>query len=222
MIHWSNTSSYKEFPIRNDEPAQVAPVPVKANFKQAKKEGVLKIAASFVDTAVRRKHVERSYDLVTGHLKGGLTRHAWTTQDIPVQPYPLDFAKYQLKGSFTDEVWLQVALFPDRKHPSVPAAVFDIVLKPYGRGNSRHWLVDSWAPAGYEGVPSGPLRGNGGNPLNAAPGGATIEYKSGLSARWLFVPISAFALGLLVISGLAARGWWRGRRALKRYHSTLR
>ena len=40
----------------------------------------------------------------TPALRVGYTRRAWATQDIPVVPYPLDFAKYQLKGSFTDSV----------------------------------------------------------------------------------------------------------------------
>jgi hypothetical protein len=218
MIHWSNTSTYKEAPLRN-EPVQLPVVPVKADFKRAKKEGVLDVAATFVDTAVKRNHVDRSFDLASPTLRTGYSRKAWATTDIPVQPYPVDFAKWKVKGSFTDEVWLQVAVFPDKAHPQVPAAVFDVVLRPFGHGTARHWLVDSWAPAGYEGIPSGPLGRNSGNPLTAGSGGATIEYKSGLSARWLLVPLSAFGLALIIVSIFAVRGWWRGQRALKRYKS---
>src|SRR6266536_2150562 len=69
MIHWSNTSHFHMAPIRYNEKAQVAKVPVKADFRRAKKEGVLHVAAQFVNTAVRRKHVERSYDLATPTLK---------------------------------------------------------------------------------------------------------------------------------------------------------
>ena len=50
--------------------------------------------------AVKRKHVDRSFDLVTPNMKSGYTRHAWATQDIPVQPYPLDIAKYKVKAVF--------------------------------------------------------------------------------------------------------------------------
>ena len=217
MIHWSNTSHFHMAPIRYNEKAQVAEVPVKTDFRRAKKEGVLHVAAQFVNTAVRRKHVERSYDLATPTLKTGYTRRTWATQDIPVVPYPLDFAKYQLKGSFTDEVWIQVALFPDKAHKNVPSAVYDIVLKPFGHGNSRHWLVDSWAPAGYLNVPAGPLTGNGGRPLASTQRG---EWKGKVGTGWLLLPISAFLLGLVLVTTLALRGWWRDSRAVKRYKST--
>jgi hypothetical protein len=223
MIHWSNTASYHEAPIRMNEPADVVANPVPTSFSQAKKEGALTVAAKFVDTAVRREHVERSFDLATPALKTGYTRHTWATQDIPVQPYPLDFAKYRLKGSYTDSVWLQVALFPDKAHAkTVPAAVFDIVLKPFGRGESRRWLVDSWAPAGYQGVPSGPLGGTRdakGNPLPPAE----ITYEAKLQSRWwLLVPLSGFLAAVLLMTAVIGRGWWQNSRALKRYRSFYR
>ena len=221
MIHWSNTSTYKEPPIRYNEPADTVAIPVATVFGPAKKEGVLEVAAAFVNTAVKRVHVERSFDLASPNLKTGYTRRAWATQDIPVQPYPLELAKYRVKGSFTDSVWLQVALFPDRAHKKVPAAVFDIVLRPYGHGQTRHWLVDSWAPAGYQGVPSGPLGGvrdNNGNPV-----ASEVTYESPLKSRWwLLVPMSGFLAAILVVVGVAARGWWRGSRALKHYKSKYR
>jgi hypothetical protein len=219
MIHWSNTSHYKEPPIRYNEPADVVVNPTRADFKTAKNQGVLEVAAAFVDTAVKRQHVERSFDLASPALRAGYSRHAWATQDIPVQPYPLELAKYKVKGSFTDSVWLQVAVFPDKAHKAVPAAVFDIVLKPYGQGTRRHWLVDSWAPAGYQGVPSGPLGGV--RDANGNPVAATVGYESQLQSRWwLLVPMSGFLGAMLLLTVLAVRGWWRNARAVKRYKST--
>jgi hypothetical protein len=153
-----------------------------------------------------------SYDVASPALRRGYTRRTWATKDIPVQPYPLDSAKYKLKGSFTDSIWLQVALYPDKKHKSVPSAVFDLTLKPFRNGNARRWLVDSWAPAGYEGIPSGTLANERGPVAN-------VEYKGSLSQGWLLVPISMFALGLVLLVGVGVRGWWRGNRALKQYKS---
>jgi hypothetical protein len=219
MIHWQNTSTYKEPPIRYDEPADVVVNPTKTNFAAAKHQGVLEVAAAFVQTAVKRSHVERSFDLASPALKAGYTRRAWATRDIPVQPYPLQFAKYRVKGSFTDSVWLQVAVFPDKAHKAVPAAVFDIVLKPYGNGPGRHWLVDSWAPAGYQGIPSGPLGGV--RDKNGNPVASTVSYESKLKSQWwLLVPLSGFLGALLLLAVLAVRGWWRNARAVKRYKST--
>jgi len=207
MVHWSNTSHYRAAKTRPGTPQVVKP-PIHVSFTLRKKAGVLKIAAAFVNTAVKRKHVDRSFDLVTPNMKSGYTRHAWATQDIPVQPYPLDIAKYKVKGSFSDEVWLQVAAFPDRAHKAVPAAVFDLVLKPV-RGR---WLVDSWAPAGYQNIPSGPLGGSRDTTV--------IDYKSGISQWWVFAPVSAFVLGLVLLGIVGVRGWWRGQRALKSYKRT--
>jgi hypothetical protein len=211
MIHWSNTSHVHYAKTRPGKPTILA-APVPADFRVAKREGVLRIAAQFVNTAVRRERVELSYDIASPDLRRGYTRKTWATQDIPVQPYPLDSAKYKLKGSFADSVWLQVALYPDKKHKSVPAAVFDLTLKPFRNGDGRRWLVDSWAPAGYEGIPAGPLGGNPG-PV------ASVAYKGSLSQGWLFVPVSMFALGLVLLAGLGVRGWWRGNRALKEFKS---
>ena len=215
MIHWSNTSHYRMATVRYDEQAQVYTPPVARDYRKAKQEGALVVAAKFVNTAVKRKHVADSFDLTTPALHTGYTRKAWATQDIPVVPYPVDFAKYQVKGSFTDSVWYQVAVFPDHAHATVPAAVYDLVLKPTGSGASRRWLVDSWTPAGYQGIPSGPL----GSSSRRAPG-EVVEYEGALSGGWLFVPVSAFALGLLLLAALGVRGWWRGKRAVKRYKSS--
>jgi hypothetical protein len=210
MVRWSNTSHVHYAKTRPGKPT-IVPVSVPADFRTAKREGVLLVAAEFVNTAVRRQRVAASYDLATPALRRGYTRKTWATHDIPVQPYPLDWARYKVKGSFTDSVWLQVALYPDRKHKTIPATVFDLTLKPFSDGKSRRWLVDSWAPAGYQGVPSGPL----GSTRNVAD----VEYKSVLSKRWLLVPISVFALGLLLLATLGVLGWWRGKLALKRYRS---
>lgn len=211
MVRWSNTSHVHYAKTRPGKPT-IVQVSVPADFRTAKREGVLRVAAEFVNTAVRRQRVAVSYDLATPALRRGYTRKTWATRDIPVQPYPLDFARYKLKGSFTDSVWLQVAVYPDRKHKTIPAAVFDLTLKPFSDGKSRRWLVDSWAPAGYTGVPAGPLGGSR-KPV------ATVEYKSALSRRWLLVPISAFIVGLLLLATLGLLGWWRNKSALRRYRS---
>jgi hypothetical protein len=213
MVHWSNTSHVHYAKTRPGKPTVLAN-PVHADFRVAKREGVMRVAAEFVNTAVRRHNVAVSYDLTTPTLHSGYTRKTWSTEDIPVQPYPLDSARYKLMGSFTDSVWLEVAVYPDRKHKSVPAAVFDLTLKPFaGSGHAHRWLVDSWAPASYQGVPSGPL-GSDKGPLGAT---SNVEYKSGLSNVWLLVPISGFIVGFCLLIGLAARGWYRNNRAVKSY-----
>jgi hypothetical protein len=214
MVHWSNTSHVHYAETRPGKPT-VVKNPVHADFRVARKEGVMEVAAEFVNTAVRRHNVEASYDLATPTLKQGYTRHSWATQDIPVQPYPLESARYKLMASFTDQVWLEVAVYPDRKHKSVPAAVFDLTLKPFPAGHAHRWLVDSWAPSGYTGMPTGIL-GSDRKPLAASN---QVEYKSKLPRVWLLVPISGFLLAVMLLVGFGVRGWWRGNRALKNYRS---
>jgi len=210
MVNWSNTAKREETPLR-DEPAQVAPVPVKAPFAKAKREGVLETAARFVDTAVVRRRVADSWELTDPSLRSGYTRASWATEDIPVQPYPVDGAKWRVDYSWRDVVGLEVALYP-KKGTNVPAAVFDMELHAYGKGKSRRWLVSSWTPAAYRGIPDAPL---GAKP--AAP----VELKSPLDRRWLLVPFSVFLLALLIPTALGVRGWWRGRLAERRYRSNL-
>ena len=151
MVHWSNTSHVHYAETRPGKPT-VVKNPVHADFRVARKEGALRVAAEFVNTAVRRRHLEVSYDLASPTLKQGYSRHAWATEDIPVQPYPLDSARYKVMGSFTDQVWVQVALYPDHKHKSVPAAVFDLTLKPFANGRRAplaRRLVDAGRLHGY-------------------------------------------------------------------------
>ena len=213
MVHWSNTSHVHYAKTRPGKPTVLA-TPVHADFRVAKREGVMHVAAEFVNTAVRRHDVAVSYDITTPNLHSGYTRKAWATQDIPVQPYPLDSARYKLMGSFRDQVWLEVAVYPDQRHKSVPAAVFDLTLKPFPNGSHAHrWLVDAWTPASYTGIPSGPL-GSDRGPLGST---SNVEYKSGLSNAWLLVPISGFIIGFFLLVGIGARGWWRNNRAVKSY-----
>src|SRR5262249_51953044 len=95
MVHWSNTSHVHYAKTRPGKPTVLAN-PVHADFRVAKREGVMQVAAEFVDTAVRRHNVAVSYDLATPTLRSGYTRRTWATQDIPVQPYPLDYARYKV------------------------------------------------------------------------------------------------------------------------------
>lgn len=213
MIHWSNTSHYVELKPRPGKPMVVLP-PTRVSFKEAKHEGVLQVAAAFVNTAVKREHTDRSFDLATPNLRQGFTRKTWAAGDIPVQPYPVSVAKYDLKGSFTDEVWLQVAVFPDKAHKkAMVPTTFDLVLKPMGKGKARHWLVDSWAHTGYLSMPTG---------IEGAKQDYLVDYKSSISGWWVLAPLSAFGLGLVLLAAVAGRGWYRQARAMRRYRSTYR
>ena len=214
MVHWSNTA--KPLPeVFTDEPAQdMTAVPESAPFGKARREGVLRTARQFLLTAVVRENVAASWSLTDPELKQGYTRATWATEDIPVQPYPVDAARWKVDYSWRDVVGLKAALFPKKGREEVPAAVFDMELHAHGKGKNRRWLVSSWTPASYTGIPAGPL--------GSSRTAGTYVDKQPLAAHWLFAPFAVFGVALLVPLGLGLRGWWRGRRAVRRYEAGLR
>jgi hypothetical protein len=213
LVYWSNTAHPP--PETFDDTAGFRPEPVQESvpFARARKEGALVTAKKFLQTAVVRENVAQSWDLTAPSLRTGFTKRTWATNDIPVQPYPVDAARWGVDYSFEDEIGLKVALFPKRG-ANVPAAVFDMHLLAFGSGKNRRWLVDSWTPASYVRIPSGPL---------GAPQPAFPAFEKGrLSATWLLVPLSIFAVLALALVLYMGRDWWAGRRALRRYKATLR
>lgn len=214
MAHWSNTAKLEPEVFSNEPSQDMTAVPTRVPFAKAKREGVLRTAAKFLRTAVVREHVADSWELTDPALKQGYTRATWATQDIPVQPYPVDSAKWKVDYSWPNVVGLKAAVFPKKGH-DVPAAVFDMELHAYGKGKNRRWLVDSWTPTSYTGIPAGPLGAN-------ANRGVVYEGKKPIATRWLFAPFILFGLAMLVPLGLGIRGWLRGRRAVRRYEAGLR
>jgi hypothetical protein len=213
MIYWSNTGTTYDIAADRSEPAPLPPAPKPAPFRSAVDEGALETARRFLRTAVVREHVEDSWDLTHPSLKAGFTRETWATQDIPVPPYPLGSARWDVDYSWQGVVGLKIALFP-KQGSTVPAAVFDMQLRALGQGKERRWLVDSWTPTAYTGVPQGPLLGGSNRP--------PAEYKSPLGASWLALPLGILALALMIPLAVLGRGWWRDRRATRRYEAGMR
>src|SRR5581483_89040 len=103
------------------------------------------LAQQFVATAVARKHVASSYDLVCPEMKEGYTREKWASGDIPVVPFPVYFGKWRLSYSFDTEVDVQVALFARPKAKLRPV-IFDLTVHPCGKSQGKRWLVSSFIP----------------------------------------------------------------------------
>jgi hypothetical protein len=213
MIHWSNTGTSYDIAAETSEPPPPPPAPQRAPFTGNVRRDVLDTAARFLRTAVVREHVEDSWELTAPSLKQGFTRKTWATQDIPVAPYPVDVARWDVDYSWEGVVGLKVALFPKRGE-EIPAAVFDMQLRAFGKGDERRWLVDSWTPTSYTGVPNGPLLGGSSQP--------PAEYKSPLGPSWLLLPLGVLSLAVTIPLVLLGRNWWRDRRAVRRYEAGLR
>ncbi|MHB1244625.1 MAG: hypothetical protein ACYC1P_14690, partial [Gaiellaceae bacterium] len=96
--------------------------PIPVQMAAAERRDVIARAALFVQTAVRRDHTERAYELAGPGLRAGTTRAEWQGGDIPVVPYPVDDARWKFDHSCEDEIGLRVAVFPE-PGASVPPAV---------------------------------------------------------------------------------------------------
>ena len=99
----------------------------------AERRQVIATAARFVETAVKRDHAERAYELVGPNLRNGTTLDHWRDGDIPVVPYPVDDARWKFDYSYADEIGLQVAVFPEAGE-SVRPMVFNMSLRAVGAG----------------------------------------------------------------------------------------
>ena len=150
---------------------------------------------------------------VSGRSSVGTCRAEWRSGTIPVQPFPVDEARWKLVYAYEDAIGLQVLLFPKARSGLRPA-VFDMELAPMG----RRYLVSSWAPTGMAGggTPSGPSSAGVGGTRDLA---ATLDGPARLDQRWLRAPFVLFGLVPLLLIGYFVRGWLRGRRAAAAYAS---
>jgi hypothetical protein len=190
----------------------VPPNPQSVPFAKGDRAAVEGVMGDFIESAVLRDHVERSYDLSDLELRQGMTRTEWKTGDIPVVPFPRDqllLVRWRLDYSFQDRVGLKVALQPKPK-ATVAGMVFNMELHAIGQGKSRHWLVDDWTPTSPGS--SSPTASSGGK-LNLAPAPGS---KPGASAAWLLIPVGLLFAGIVLFPlALVVRGWYSRSRAAR-------
>ena len=171
IFYW-NTATVVETPRHGQADVYVPPIPVK--MAAAERRAVIATAARFVETAVKRDHAERAYELVGPNLRNGTTRAHWRDGDIPVIPYPVDDARWKFDYSYTDEIGLQVAVFPEAGEEVRPM-VFNMSLRAVGAGSKRHWLVDSWSPRGGGGGSAPRPSPADGSPVSDRPAAAGVR-----------------------------------------------
>jgi hypothetical protein len=178
--------------------------PAKPTAFAPKKRAVLQTAMEFLQTAVIRHNVGKSWDLVTPHMKEGHTKAEWASgRDLPVIRYPAIFATWHLAYSYDDEVDIQVALFARKSQ--IRPQVFDVTLHPVGTGKQTKWLVDSFLPTPAEGggIGNGPNRAN----LFGSDGPRSPQ----IGKIWLIVPLGIFALLPALLIALGVRRWRAAR-----------
>jgi hypothetical protein len=171
-----------------------------------------RILSKFVVSAVYRRHVERSYDLVTPAVRGGLSRKEWRTGEIPVPPFPANavaLARSKLVYSHRSVARYDVVLYTKPNAQLLPL-LYSIELTRAGpRGR---WLVDYAMPLGG-GISTRPT------PYRATPAEALPDEtgRGVLPLSWVFVPLGILSLIVIVPIVLGARGWLTKRRAEREY-----
>lgn len=215
ILYW-NTATIVEAPLHGRADLYVPPIPVK--LAAAERREVIATAARFVETAVKRDHAEQAYKLVGPNLRNGTTLAHWREGHIPVVPYPVDAARWKFDYSYTDEIGLQVAVFPAAGEEVRPM-VFNMSLRAVGAGAKRRWLVDSWSPRGGGGSSPRPSR-TGGSPfrIDLQP---TASASPRLGAAWLLVPAGLIALALVIPATLVVVDRIRSRQAQRAYERSL-
>jgi hypothetical protein len=191
ILFW-NTGREFDTPVRQNEPAIVPTVSRSVSLSEAERRQALDTAARFVRTAVRRENTIASFDLVSEQLRSGFTRREWATGDIPVQPYPVDAARWKMDYSHEDEIGLSVYVIP-RGGKRVRPMVF---LRSLIRSTTGEWVVDSWVPGAPSGAQAPPALQSWSSAVRSGSATATTDAAR-MSGIWLAVPIA------LLLSGLA-------------------
>src|SRR6266540_1591419 len=196
----------------NTAPKPPGPSNVRVNLHN--KAASLAVASRFIDTAVARKDIEESWNLVAPEFRAGFTREQWNTVELPVVPFPVQQSRWKLQYSDVEGVGYTIALLPT-KASHQQAQVFMIGLHLLGSGTKRHWVVDTWQPAPTTVIQSiaGGGGGAGGNVLGQATPRLSPLSESRESAAWLLLPVGLLSLIVLVPLSIAIVNWYRGRRA---------
>ncbi len=104
---------------------------------------------TFLATAVARKHLDQSWNVVAPSMKQGYTFKQWShAKALPIVPYPIenvDTTQYFLDYASTREILLEVGVSAPEKLNMRPVA-FQLGLVPRGQGEQKHWLVNYWMP----------------------------------------------------------------------------
>ena len=218
-----DTGSHHDIKPNGNFPAVVIKEPKTVRATAGDKASAHEVAVQFLNTAVRREHVEQSYDLVTPNLRSGMTRKAWNTGAIPVMPFPVDsprLSRWRIDFQHKDSLGLIFLLFPEQKRRDYVPTSFFLDLKATGHGKNRRWLVDYFAPAAASPQPADASARSDFN-VNPAANGTLSDGPGHLDSKWLILPLTILALIILVPGTFAVRGWLVGRRAEREYRRPL-
>jgi hypothetical protein len=212
-IFFWNTGQDFDTPL-SDEPAFVPTTEEQVALPKAEYDQAVRTAAAFVATAVKREKTATSFDLVSPALRHGFTREEWAGGDIPVQPYPVDTANWQLEYQYENELGLEVYVVPEVGSQLEPM-VFLVTMK---KSPQRRWLVDAWVPRSTTNSLVGPAGQGGQGSGGIVAGALPVNQREGRIPRvWLFAPVALLTGVVLVPVALLILERRRNRRAERAY-----
>ena len=216
-VEWPNTAPKEAGPSGQAHINYAPPKKVRLNVRD--KSLALAVASTFVNTAVARKNVDRSWNLVTPEFRSGVSRKEWDSGTLPsVPPFPVQEARWKFSYSDVEGVGYSIALFP-KKGSSQRAQVFLVELRPVVVGKKHTYLISSWQAAPTSGVQNGPILGGGGG----GGGGSPVEQasphvspsfnKAKESPIWLLLPFGLLSLVVIIPLAIGGVNWYRHYRA---------
>ena len=150
IVFLRNTGDKLSSPV-STVPVDVVKVPKRAPLDKEARV----VAGRFVLTAVQRKNLPEAWKLIGPGIRQNLTYKEWLTGNIPVVPFlaPISSARINVKLASTSYALLEIILLPRGKARS---EIFSIDLIAVGKGDKRHWVVNSWAPRSRPTIPNNP------------------------------------------------------------------
>jgi hypothetical protein len=220
-----DTAEHHDIRPTGNRPAMIITTPKTVRATPDERVAAYEVAIQFINTAVRRKHVDLAYDLVTPNMRSGMTRSAWKSGEIPVMPFPADsprLSRWRIDFQQRDALGLIFLLMPEQKRRDYQPTSFFLDLKATGHGKKRRWRVDYFAPASVAVTPNdAPAGGPSGFNVNPQASGEPRLGRGELGSLWLIVPLAVLGLAIMVPSAFAIRGWVLGRRARRDYERAL-
>jgi hypothetical protein len=150
----------------------------------------------FLQSAVERRNVARSFDWVTPQMRGGKSRAQWKADRLPVIPYrsrEQTAHRWRLTYAKPGEAGMELLLHPAKNEELGPIA-FTIRVKQAG----RRWLVDTWyanALFAKQGDRSNIVAVPDLGPA-AVPGHGAADSRP--SAAWIGIPLAIVLLPIMI------------------------
>jgi hypothetical protein len=200
------------------EPAVILTTPRNVPLTKEARAATIDVANVFLNTAVKRDHPERAWDVVHPALREGYTKASWASGDIPVVPYPVDAAIYRLDYSHPNLVGWKVSVYPPKGSTQQPMTFYmDVTLS--GAGEERRWRVSNWSPASMlSSASGGPAASQGSNPY-AIDRQAGDALESRVNPLWLLLAFVPLAFVVLVVGAKGVRDWRRTAAVERAYRS---